>query len=154
MDILSGDISVLVFKRMIHVDLEKVSIDGQMLKVLLELDGKKKLGQIAQAVGMSLANIRTAISKLIDLKLIQAAEGKASMLDDNFFDDLTDQLSQIAGPIAQVMVDDAIHEISNSTSKVPKNRAAEFLELIVRQIPEGTQRTDFLKKMMEKIRKS
>ena len=44
MDVSTGDIPTLVFRRAVRDDLAEFSFDGQMLSVLMELDGKKNLG--------------------------------------------------------------------------------------------------------------
>ena len=71
MDLSSGDISVLVFKPVVRDDLGNFSLDGHMLSVLMALDGKKTLGQIAQQANLNMATIREAVGKLLDLKLIE-----------------------------------------------------------------------------------
>ena len=63
MDLSSGDISALVFKPVVRDDLGNFSLDGHMLSVLMALDGKKPLGQIAQSAGMNMATMREAVGK-------------------------------------------------------------------------------------------
>ena len=152
MDILSDDITTLVFRRAISVDLGNVSLDGQMLNILSKLDGRKNLGMISREIGTDMSEIRPVISKLLKLKLIEAAEEDIPVLDKDFFVFLTDQLSIITGPIAQVMVEDAIRDIAHGSSTIPVNRAAELIEMLSRQIPETEKRTSFIQTMLAKIK--
>ncbi len=67
MDLSSGGVALMVFKPVIRGEFGQLSLDGQMLSVLMSLDGRKTLGQVAQNVGISLADIRPVITKLINL---------------------------------------------------------------------------------------
>ncbi|MBW1847184.1 MAG: hypothetical protein JRJ27_08605 [Deltaproteobacteria bacterium] len=53
MDILSGEISSMIFERVVKHDIGDFSLDSQMLSVVTELDGKKSLGIIAKKTGFS-----------------------------------------------------------------------------------------------------
>ncbi len=52
MNVTSADIAGMVVKQVIKGDLGKLSLDGQMLNVLISLDGKKTLEQVAQQAGL------------------------------------------------------------------------------------------------------
>ena len=54
MNILSGDISGLVFRRADRGDLGEFSLDSHMLSVLVELDGRRGLGSVAKKAGLDL----------------------------------------------------------------------------------------------------
>ncbi len=152
MDIRSGDVSSMTFKTSIRVDIGEISLDGQMLIVLMELDGKRNAGLIAQAVGMSMTEVSAIISKLSRRHLIQVAEQDQPMLGEDFFDFLIDQLSLVVGPISQLLLEDAAKEIGQGSASIPKMRAAELIDLIARQIPEEKQRLLFIQSMMQKLK--
>jgi hypothetical protein len=152
MDIRSGDVSSMTFKTSIRVDIGEISLDGQMLIVLMELDGKRNAGLIAQAVGMSMTEVSAIISKLSRRHLIQVAEQDQPMLGQDFFDFLIDQLSLVVGPISQLLLEDAAKEIGQGSASIPKMRAAELIDLIARQIPEEKQRLLFIQSMMQKLK--
>ena len=148
MDILHGDISTMVFKTEIKSESSSVSLDINTLRVLTKLDGKQQLALIAQKLGMNMTTIRAAISRLMELKLVQTVEENIPMLDSNFFDFLTDWLSLTIGPIAQIMVADAVREIGHGAPQIPKSRGAELIELLARQI---SQKEHFIRAAMEKL---
>lgn len=152
MDIRSEDIASMVFKASIQADMGEVPLDGQMLLVLLALDGQRNAGQIAQAIGMSITAVSAILSKLLSHHLIQTAEQNHSLLGKEFLDFLIDQLSLVVGPIAQLLVEDAIREIGQGGAGIPKGRAAELIDLIARQIPEEKQRLSFIQSMMQKLK--
>ena len=152
MDILSGDITTLIFRRAISADSGNVSLDGHMLNVLSKLDGRKNFGMISREIGIDMSAMRSVISKLAKLKLIEAVEEEIPVLDKEFFAFLIGQLSIITGPIAQVMVEDVIREMAHGSSAIPVNRAAELIEMLSRQIPETEKRTSFIQTMLARIK--
>lgn len=152
MDISSDDISSVVFKRVVKDDLGKFSFDSQMLNVFMALDGKKRLANVAGELGYSTGIMKTAVSKLMDLKLIEPVEEAVSMLDDDFFDYLENQLSLAIGPLAKVLIEDAADDLGHSKTGFPSHRAAELVDLLAQDIHREEKKTTFKQNMVKKIR--
>ena len=152
MDVSTGDLPVLVFRRAVRDDLAEFSFDGQMLSVLMELDGQKNLGEIASKTGLKMSDIRIVIGKLLDLKLIEPVEEAISVLDGDFFDYLEEQLSLAVGPIASILIEDSVTDLGHSISRFPSHRAAELVDLLDRQIQREEKRIVFKQNMVQRIR--
>ena len=116
------------------------------------LDGKTALGEVARKLGLSISDLRPHLQKLLDYGVIEEVKETVPLLDPQFFGYLSGHLSRIAGPIAGVMVEDAVLEIGNGSTEVSMNRAGELIELLGRQIPDERQRVDFIKRMLLKLR--
>jgi hypothetical protein len=149
----SGDISALVFRKVLRGDLGEVSLDGQSLTVLMQLDGQKSIGQIAQTTGMTMIQARDCVSKLLKLNLIVPAQSSVpeAPLQD-FLSFLKRQLALAVGPIAEVLVDDAAEEMGVTLATLPLNRAPEMVEIIAGYIPREQKRLTFQSAMLTKIR--
>ena len=152
MDATSGDLSALVFKRVPAQNLGEFSLDGQMLSVLMEVDGRQSVGAIAQKLGMTLGTIRPVVSRLLDLKLIEAGEGSLSVLDAEFLDHLRSRLALAVGPIAEVLIEDAAGDLGYTPERFPTHRAAELVDLLARQIRREEKMTEFKQEMVGMIR--
>jgi hypothetical protein len=152
MDVSSGDISAMVFGRVLRDDLGEFSLDGHMLRLLMELDGKKNLAMIAKKMGINMGTMRTLVLKLLQLKLIEPLEDAVSMVDEDFLDFLNNQLSLSIGPIAELIIEDIVNELGYSLPKFPSHRAAELVDLLSREIQREEKRRDFKKNMVDKIR--
>jgi hypothetical protein len=152
MDVSSGDISAMVFGRILRDDLGEFSLDGHMLMVLMELDGKKNLATIAKKMGLNMVTMRATILKLLQLKLIEPLEDAVSVVDEDFFDFLNNQLSLSIGPIAEVIIEDTVNDLGHSLSKFPSHLAAELVDLLSREIQREEKRSIFKKNMVDKIR--
>jgi hypothetical protein len=152
MSILSGDISGLVFKRANRRDLGEFSLDSHMLSVLVELDGKKRLGSVAKRVGLDMGTVKRVIFRLLKLKLIKPQGKSVSVLTRDFFDYLHVQLSLALGPIADVLIEEAVTDLDESKSEFPGQRAAELVDLLAREIRREGKRIIFQQNMVKKIR--
>lgn len=152
MDVTTGDLSALVFKRMPAQNIGEFSLDGQMLGVLMEVDGRQSVGAIAQKLGMNMGSIRPVISALLDLKLIEAGEDALSVLDPEFLKVLRSELSLALGPIAEVLIEDAAADLGYTPERFPSHRAAELVDLLARQIRREDKRTSFKQNMVRTIR--
>ena len=151
-NIFSGDISRMVLRRTVHADLGEVSLDSQMLQVLMELDGKKTVSQVAQSLNMSMKDLRSVLTRLHDLKLCEPAKEKMATLGKDFFDFLSAQLSRAMGPIADVVIEDEISEMGEDAKNFPAHRAAELVDLLARQIMREERKVAFQQAMVKKLR--
>lgn len=152
MDVLSGEISGMVFRRTARKDLGEFSFDNHMLDVLLEMDGRQKIVSVAEKTGLSLADLREIISKLLGLNLIEPAQAAVRMLDKDFFETLTTEMSLAVGPIAEVIIEDAVVDLGLNPAQVPTHRAAELVELLAREIQRDEKKIEFKQNMISKIK--
>ena len=151
MDILLGDISHLIFKLAVINDGEEFTLDGQMFRVISELDGKKTIGTIAQNMGIDVKTMREIIRKLLDLEVITPADGTIQMLEEEFFGYLTHQLSLAIGPMAQVLIEDEVVTLGYDLSRFPKHRAEELIDLLAQKIYREEKRSIFKQNLIRKI---
>jgi hypothetical protein len=152
MDLSSGDITALVFKPAVRDDLGNFSLDGHMLSVLMALDGKKTLGQIAQNAGLNMATMREAVGNLSALKLIEIVESTRHVLDQDFIAYLISEMSLAIGPLGEVIVEDGLDDLGFDRSNFPIHRTAELVNLLAQEIQREEKRNDFKQSMVKKIR--
>ena len=152
MSIPSNEIAAAVFKPVLNGDIGEFSLDGQMLKLLLVLDGKKDVASVAHQLQIKIGTARDVINKLLELQLVERVESAESLLDEEFFEFLQAQLSLATGPIAEVMIEDVLHELGMEPTKAPKRRAAEIVDALSRQIPRDENRRAFQQVMVTRIR--
>jgi hypothetical protein len=151
-NILSGDISGLVFRRADRRDLGEFSLDSDMLNVLVQVDGRKSLGSVAKQAGLDMGTVKGVIFRLLKLKLIRPEGISVSVLSRGFFDYLTVQLSLALGPIADVLIEEAVTDLDHSKSEFPSHQAAELVDLLAREIRREEKRIVFQQNMVKKIR--
>ena len=147
----SDPMTAQVFKRSIRDDRGEFSLNSQMLEVLLELDGKKDLAAVNQALGMNLETLKDIIRKLDRLQLVEKVKTSLPVLNAEFINFLKQKLSLAMGPIAEVIIEDEMQEFRNKTKQLPVQRAAELVDLLSRQIHRNDKRVAFQQVMVKKI---
>ncbi len=148
----SGDISRLVLKRKVRADLGEVSLDSEMLQVLMELDGTKNLAQVARSLNMNMKHLRGVLNKLQSLQIIEVATDAMPTLGRDFFNALSSELARAMGPIADVVIEDEISDMGEVKSSFPAHRAAELVDLLARQIIREERKVAFQQSMVKKLR--
>jgi len=145
------EFSFMVFRRVHRNNAAEFSLDGMMLNVLMEADGKKNIAEVAKNTGLNMAHMKEAIQRLLKLRLIEPVKNAISGLDEDFFHYLQAQLSLAIGPIAPIIIEDVVQDLGHSLSGFPSHRAAELIDLIAREIQKEDKRDLFKKSMVKKV---
>jgi hypothetical protein len=151
MDLSSGEISALIFKRVVSDDLGDFSLDHRMLAVFMELDGQTNLGTVARRAGLNMSTMREIVSRLLELKLVAPVEGKVLFIDKDFFEFLYMQFSLAVGPVAEVLIEDEVQDLGYNLSQFPTQRIAELIDRLSRNIRRQENKNTFTKNMINKI---
>lgn len=151
MDLSSGDISSMIFRRKDADALGDFSLNRQTLNVYVELNGEATLGQVAQKSGLNLGTMRELISNLLHLGLIERVPTDIVVLDGDFYRFLLNQLALATGPIAGVLIEDEIHDMGYEVDQFPGYRATELIDRLGAQIRREEKKTIFIKHMTDKI---
>jgi hypothetical protein len=147
----SRDLSERVFKRTNYKMEGEFSLDGQMLSALMELDGKKTIGAIADRMGLDMNAMGGLVSRLLEIKLIEPVGETVATVNGGFCDYLRGQLSIAVGPIAAILIEDGVNDIGHTLSRFPRKNAAELVELLSRDIQREDKRNLFKKNMLKYI---
>ncbi len=145
-------VTSLVFKQASKGDSGKYPLNSQMLQVYFELDGKKNLGEIAAKTGLEIPTLKKVLSSLLKVKLIEKVDASTPLLDEAFFDYLFVQLSLAIGPLAKILIQDALEDLRCKASEFPVARAAELIEMIGEDIYEEADKKSFRQKMVLKLK--
>ena len=151
-DTFSGDISKLILKRTVRADMGEVSLDSRMLHVLMELDGRKTLGQISQSLDMNMKTLRETVNQIYQMRLCETSLDSMPVLDQQFLNDLSAELSKAMGPIADVVIEDEIADMGEKQERFPAHRAAELVDVLARQILREERKVAFQQSMVKKLR--
>ncbi len=152
MDILSGNISSIVFRQVVKDNLGNVSIDSRLLRVFLAFDGQKTLERVAKETNLDMVAMREIISRLMSLELVEPANKAMLTLDKKFMDYLTSQLSRALGPIAGLLIEEVVAEMGYSLKQFPSAQAAELIDLLARDIQRDQKKNPFKMNMINKIK--
>ncbi len=152
MELSSGGMAGMVFKPAVRVDFGKLSLDGQMLSVLMNLDGKMTLGQVAQKVGISLGDIQPVISQLLNLSLVERVEQAVSVVDPEFMAFTIARMAIAIGPLGEIIVEDGLDDLGFGKTDFPTQRVAELIIVLSQEIQREDKRIEFKQAMLSKIK--
>ena len=135
MDLFSGNISHMIFKASINPALGKISLSKGMLGVLSALNGSRDVASVSSFLKIPMTDLRTILHKLYNNKLIVRIEKAGPILNSDFIGLLQTQLADVMGPIASMLITDAMNRMAVSPTSVPVNRATELIDLLSIKIP-------------------
>jgi hypothetical protein len=151
MDLPYGGVATMVFKPVIRGEFGKLTIGGQMLSVLMALDGEKTLGQVSQKVGINSAEIRQTIINLINMRLVESIERAVSIVDQEFMDFLIFSMSMAIGPLGEIIVEEGLEEMGFNKNNFPSQKAADLVSLLSQEIQREKNCSEFKQAMLGKI---
>lgn len=147
------DRSDAYFRKLIRKDNNAVSLDADMIRLLIAIDDHKSLYQIAEEVDLGAASFKRALSKLLDQGLIEPVQKNIPVLNQSFIQSLRMNLSRAIGPIAEILVEDLAEEIEIDPSAIPVNQAAELITHLSLEISDEENRMQFKKSMLAILNK-
>ena len=147
-----AEMAHMVYQPSIPDKLCKFTCTSHMLRVLVHLDGNDNLATVAKKAGLSIKEAMAAVSQLSAAKLVQKVNTGSSVLSPDFFSYLKQQLSSVLGPIAEILIEDAVGDLGLSTDEFPAFRAAELVELLAKDIQNEDKRIMFQKNMVARIK--
>ena len=147
-----AEMSHTVYRRSIPAELVEYRCTSHMLTLLAALDGRANLTAVAKQTGLPMKSALSAATSLLELQLIQMADGAALYLDQSFIAYLKGELSTAVGPIAEILIEDGIKDLGHTLDAFPAYKAAELVELVAQDIQKEDRRIAFQQKMVARIK--
>ena len=141
------------YRKVILKDNDAVSLDADMIRLLIAIDENKNLYQIAEEVDMGTATFKKALSKLLDQGLIEPVQKDIPVLDQSFIQALRINLSRAIGPMAEILIEDMAAEMEIDPTAIPVNQAAELIAHLSLEIPDEDNQIQFKKSMLTILNK-
>jgi DNA-binding Lrp family transcriptional regulator len=138
----------------IRKDSDEISLDADMIRLLIAIDENRSLYQIAEEVDMETTTLKTTLTKLLEQGLIEPVKKDVTYLDRVFLEALRINLSKVIGPMAEILIEDVVMEMNLNSSEIPMNQAAELINNLSLEIPDEKNRIDFKKSMLAILHKS
>ena len=153
MDIGSTGHSENYYRKIIRKDHDKISLDADMIRLLIAIDENKSLYQIADEVEMEASTLKKNISKLLAQGLIEPVKKDLPVLDKIFLQALKINLSMAIGPMAAILIEEVVSEMELTAPEITLHQAAELIAILSHEIPDEKKRIEFKKSMMDILNK-
>ena len=141
------------YRKVIRKDSDQISLDADMIRLLIAIDENKSLYQIAEEVEMEPTALRKNLSKLLDQGLIEPVRKELPVLDRIFLQALKINLSKAIGPMAEILIEEVVSEMELTNPDIPVHQAAELIAVLSHEIPDEGKRIEFKKSMMDILNK-
>ena len=141
------------YRKVIRKNSNQISLDADMIRLLIAIDENKSLHQIADEVEMEAAILKKNLSKLLKQGLIEPVKKDLPVLDRIFLQALKINLSKAIGPMAEILIEEVVSEMQITTPEIPVHQAAELIALLSHEIPDEEKRIEFKKSMMDILNK-
>lgn len=147
----STDLSQRYFKKAIRKNMEEITLDAEMIRLLMAIDESKNISQVARAAEMNLSQVRDALAKLLKLELVVPVKKDVTYLEQSFINFLKTKLSESVGPMGEILIEDILDEMGLQIDRIPVNAAPDFVRNIAREIPQEENRTLFEDVVLSRI---
>ena len=141
------------YRKVIRKDNNEISLDADMIRLLIAIDENKSLYQIADEVEMEDATLKKNLSKLLEQGLIEPVEKDLPVMDKIFLQALSINLSKTIGPMAEILIEEVVLDMKITAPEIPVHQAAELITTLSHEIPDEIKRIEFKKSMMDILNK-
>jgi hypothetical protein len=141
------------YRKVIRKDHDQVSLDADMIRLLIAIDENKSLYQIADEVEMDANALKKNLSKLLAQGLIEPVKKDLPVLDKIFLQALRINLSMAIGPMAEILIEETVSEMELTAPEITLPQAAELIAILSHEIPDEKKRIEFKKSMMDILNK-
>lgn len=141
------------YRKRIRKDLPSVSLNADMIRLLLVIDERKSIYQLSAEAEMDAATFKRTIGSLLGQGLIEPVQRDTLPLDHTFLHAMRLNLARVIGPMAEILIDDVMAELGLSPSHIPADQAAEIINRLAREIPGEPSQIQFKKSMIPILKK-
>ena len=145
--------SDVYYRKVIRTDNDELSLDADMIRLLIAIDENKGLYQLADEVNMDSTTFKQTLSKLLAQGLIEPVAKDTPILDSAFLESLRLHLSKAIGPMAEILIEDVTEEMGLDPSKIPVHQAAELITHLSLEVPDENDQMRFKKSMIAILNK-
>lgn len=153
MEVTSKTGAGVYYRKRIRRDLQSVSLNADMIRLLLVIDEHKSLYQISAEAEMDAATFKRTLGRLLEQGLVEPVQRDALPLDRTFLHAMRLNLSRLIGPMAEILIDEVMAEMGLSPSNIPSDQAAEIINRLALEIPDEPSRIQFKKSMIPILNK-
>lgn len=128
------------------------TLDGDTMHIFFSINEGKPASKIVEETGLEPQKVAFLLSKLIELGLLEKYEPKSIYLGADFFSALELNLKKAIGPMADILIEEALEESGLSKDKLKVENGAAILRAIAAEITDNNTKQLFIRIMAEYLR--
>lgn len=141
------------YRKKIRKDMQSVSLNADMIRLLMVIEEGKSLYQISAEAEMDTPTFKLTLAALLAQGLIEPVQRDVPPLDRSFLNSLRSNLTRIVGPMAEILMEDVLAEMGLDASRFPLEQAADIINRVALEIPDEASRIQFKKSMIPILNK-
>ena len=126
-----------------------VTLAPQALYLLRYINAERSLGEIAEKQGLSLATVLKAARALLRNDVVAITRHKTTVLEPAFLNALRRLAVHSLGPVADILLEERLLELSLSADDIPKTLAPLLIEVIDRHVQGDKRRAQFERQLYQ-----
>lgn len=128
------------------------TLDGNMMHIFFAVKEDSPASKIVEETGLDPQKVAFSLSKLIEFGLIEKVEPMIKYLGNDFLLALETNLKRAIGPMADILIDEAIEESGLARDKLLVENGAAIIRTIAAEITNNSTKQLFIKIMAEYLR--
>ncbi len=147
------DLSTMIFKRSGEISIPDLSKNMKLWNIAWAMDGLRDLAAIAREDGYDLRDLSDQVSKLIDMGALVSVEPELEPVSSDSIQDLTRQLSQAIGPVAEIIVAKEIEGLGFNATYLSGQNFNLLVDRLTQKIEDPEKRRIFVEGLSNYQRK-
>jgi uncharacterized protein DUF4388 len=137
-----------------------ITIDALDWRILARMDGMTSISMVGRELMMEEPElikhlVRLKNANLFELEIVQTQPREApprQLVNAQFFQGLTVAVADAMGPLAEVIIDDALEAMGFTRATLPRDHVSHLCERIAMEIRDDTHRVRFQQTMLAMLR--
>jgi hypothetical protein len=129
-----------------------ISLEPEDWRVLAQVNGTLGVAEIANMLSEDELAVALVLAKLANAGLLEVVQNPqpapGAAIAGSFFSRLNDELVEIMGPIAPMIIDEAVASLGETKSALPRAKVAPLIEHISSEIDSADKRARFQQLML------
>jgi len=136
----------------------EVRLSSQEWNILSHVNGVRTVAEIARRLRMNDLELAETLFTLSSAGLVEVCEhpevAAQPAVDEATFAQIRTALARLMGPLAQLLLEEAIEGLGEDAETFPRHRLAVLIEALAEQIPDEAKRVQFQQAMLDLLKQS
>ncbi len=134
----------------------KVNLEAREWEILSQVNGSRTVGEIMEITGKDEYSVAKVLFQLHSAGLVKKLDKPlnpaTATVEKKILETVEQKLTNIIGPMASIIIDEAVDELGVTLDAFPQNKIAAFIERISLDIKNEEQRLNFSQMMLDLLK--
>ncbi|MCI0513216.1 DUF4388 domain-containing protein [candidate division KSB1 bacterium] len=136
--------------------MEKINLESEEWQILAYVNGSRNITEIVELTAKDEFTIAKILYQLYTKGLVEKIEKPvkpgAAVINEAFFTKIETELTKAIGPMAAILIEEAIMDLGETRSAFPNEKIAVLVEKVSNEITDSDKMLQFSKTMIESLK--